>query len=228
MSSEALGFFIGLFGSLHCASMCGPLVMALPLAGMAWWLVILQRALYQLGRILTYAILGIFVGFAGRGLHILGLQQVLSFITGFFLIAIALYHFSNERVEFGRLHMLIVTPIASLIGKWLAKPFGGLFAGMLHGLLPCGMVYMALAGSLSTASALTGSKFMFFFGLGTTPLLLIVSLLPMAFKRFKAPAAMLPVLYAVAGMFMLARGFNMDIPFVAEPVKIYQQGGFCE
>src|SRR5690606_16522395 len=154
-----------------------------PFQGKPWYGFI-QKLVYQFGRILTYAILGIIAGSVGSIFNILGLQQALSMVTGILLIAIAFFHFSGKRMAwFNRAQQKLFTPVASFLGKWMSKPYGGLFAGALHGLIPCGMVYMAIAGSLSTGSALTGASFMFFFGLGTTPLLLLTSLLPLLMRK---------------------------------------------
>lgn len=221
MNFETLAFFTGVFGSLHCVAMCGPLVMALPVGENAWWFNLIQRLLYQFGRILTYSVFGFLVGFIGTGFNILGMQQLLSLITGLFLIMLALFHFSGKKITwFNNFQVKMVTPVASLMGRWFSKPYGGFFAGTLHGLLPCGMVYMALAASLNAGSPMEGSKFMFFFGLGTTPLLLLTSAIPVFLRRFRPPALMIPALFFVAGAFLVVRGMNLEIPYVSSPVLI--------
>lgn len=219
MTYESLAFFMGLFGGLHCVAMCGPLVMALPLSGNNRWADIVQRFLYQFGRIFTYSVFGLLAGFIGNGFNVLGLQQIISLITAIFLITIALFHFSGKRIaRLDTFQVKMVAPIASMMGKWLSKPYGSFFAGSLHGFLPCGMVYMAIAASLNASSAVEGSKFMFLFGVGTTPLLLIASLMPVFMRKFRAPALMIPTLYFVAGTFLLLRAANLDIPYILSPV----------
>ena len=228
MSILALAFFTGLFGGIHCIVMCGPLVMALPLSEKSWWFSFIQRFLYQFGRILTYSAFGFLAGFIGSGFNILGLQQVLSLTTGIVLLSIALFHFRDKKPNrFSRFQVKMVAPLASLMGKWLSKPYGGLFAGALHGLLPCGMVYMAIAASLNSASPFEGSKFMFFFGLGTTPLLVLASLTPLFLRKFKAPRLMIPALYLVAGLFLISRGLNLQIPYISSPVMMNTSAPVC-
>lgn len=228
MTYESLAFFMGLFGGLHCVAMCGPLVMALPLSGNNRWADIVQRFLYQFGRIFTYSIFGFLAGSIGNGFYFLGLQQILSLITALVLITIAVSHFSRKKItRLDTFQIKLVAPIASLMGKWLSKPYGSFFAGLLHGFLPCGMVYMAIAASLNAGSPVEGSKFMFFFGLGTTPLLLIASLMPAFMRKFRAPALMIPALYFVAGIFLLLRAVNLDIPYISSPVDI-NSTGICE
>lgn len=229
MSYEALAFLTGLFGGLHCIVMCGPLVMALPLSENAWWFNLTQRLFYQFGRILTYSVFGFLAGFIGTGFNILGLQQTLSLTTGLFLIIIALFHFSGKKTNrFTSFQIRMVAPIASLMGKWLSKPYGGLFAGTLHGLLPCGMVYMAIAASLNAGSPVAGGKFMFFFGLGTTPLLLLASVTPILFRKFKAPGLLIPSLFLIAGLFLISRGLNLDIPYLSSPVVKDDSVSICK
>ena len=72
MSYQALAFYTGLFGSLHCVAMCGPLILALPFSGQSIWLSVLQRLVYQLGRIMMYGILGLLIVSIGTGFALLG------------------------------------------------------------------------------------------------------------------------------------------------------------
>lgn len=229
MNNNQLAFFIGLFGSLHCVVMCGPLVMSLPFAGKSFWYALIQKILYQSGRILTYATLGFIAGAIGRGFDIFHLQQLLSVTTGALLIGIAFSHFfGTVRRSTGRLYSAFITPLASQMAKWLSKPYGGMFAGALHGLIPCGMVYMAIAGSLNTASATAGANFMLFFGLGTTPLLFLASLAPLALRKFAMPKLLFPVLFFVSGALLLSRGLNLDIPYLSMPVVRTETAPVCK
>lgn len=228
MSYQSLAFFTGLFGSLHCVAMCGPLVMAIPFQGNVWFS-LAQKIIYQVGRILTYAGLGFLAGSVGGLFNILGLQQALSFVSGSVLLIIAFYHFSGRTSDrSSRLYQKIFTPLATFMGRWMSKPYGGLFAGILHGLIPCGMVYMAIAGSLNTGSAYSGSEFMFYFGLGTTPLLMLSSLIPVILRKFRLPRLLIPALFLVAGSFLIFRAFNLNIPYVSSPVTSNKDASLCD
>lgn len=227
MTYQSLAFFTGLLGSLHCIAMCGPLIMAIPFQGSPW-LSTVRKLVYQLGRILTYSVMGFLAGSLGGLFNILGLQEILSLVSGIVLIIIAVLHFSErKKLCSDKLYQKIFGPIAAFMGKWMSKPYGGLFAGMLHGLIPCGMVYMAIAGSLNTGSAWTGSSFMFFFGLGTTPLLLFASFMPGLLRRFISPRLMIPVLFFIAGTFLIARSVNLHIPYLPEPVNRHTEAAVC-
>ncbi|MCD6049706.1 MAG: hypothetical protein K0Q55_1109, partial [Verrucomicrobia bacterium] len=75
-------FILGLVGSLHCAGMCGPLALALPVAGKTRRAFVLGRVLYNLGRILTYCVIGAIFGLAGQSLALAGFQKWVSLGAG--------------------------------------------------------------------------------------------------------------------------------------------------
>jgi len=89
--------------------------------------------------------------------------------------------------------------------------------GFLNGLLPCGMVYLALGSALATGNMLNGALFMIFFGLGTMPALLAVAmggqLIP--FSARQRLQKVLPVFVASMGLLLILRGMNLGIPFVS-------------
>jgi len=89
--------------------------------------------------------------------------------------------------------------------------------GALNGLLPCGLVYVALAGAVSRGSLAAGILFMALFGLGTMPTMLAVSLsgriLPLAF-RSKLRAA-IPVGVCLLAMLLILRGLALGIPYLS-------------
>ncbi|NUM69752.1 MAG: sulfite exporter TauE/SafE family protein, partial [Ignavibacteriaceae bacterium] len=78
------GLIIGLFGSLHCIGMCGPIVAALGVRKNSHYYT--SKLLYNLGRITTYALIGAVFGFFGAGLEVFGLQQAISVLTGLILL----------------------------------------------------------------------------------------------------------------------------------------------
>lgn len=229
MSNSALAFFTGLIGSFHCAAMCGPLVMALPVKGKRWYIELFHRILYQAGRITTYALLGFAAGLIGGGFKLLGLQQFLSLITGVLFLIAALQYFTKfKSSQLSRFQAKIFNPAAALLGRWLNNPFGSFFAGSLHGFLPCGMLYIAILSSVNTGSPLNGSEFMLYFGLGTSPLLLMASFSAVFIKRIKFKQYLIPAMYLVAGMFMIIRAANLDIAYVSAAVPKAGEAAICK
>lgn len=218
MSYHYLAFFMGLFGSIHCAVMCGPLVLALQGGQKLSWLQVFNKLLYQFGRISTYAVLGILLGVLGTAVSFKGWQQGLSIFTGLFLVAIGLsYIFARNSSTLAKLQTKAIQPFARTMGKWLYRPGGSLVAGVLNGILPCGMVYMALASAINADSIFGSAQFMLLFGLGTLPLMLIFSLassfsMNVIKVRF---AKILPLLFLVMGIWFILRGANLDIPYLS-------------
>src|SRR5690606_1097358 len=89
--------------------------------------------------------------------------------------------------------------------------------GMLNGLLPCGMVYIALLGAVSSGNHFSGSLFMAAFGMGTIPMMMSISLtgslVGVRFKKLLFNAT--PVIACLVGGLLILRGLNLDIPYVS-------------
>jgi uncharacterized protein len=207
---------LGFAGSLHCVGMCGPLVLALPLAAAEKWQVLRQMMVYHSGRILTYAALGILFGLLGKGMAVAGFQKVLSIAAGVLMISMAFMTWRFESIlaavpGFGKFTRKVQQHLGALMRDYPGRATFSM--GMLNGLLPCGMVYAALAGAISTTGIAEGGIFMTVFGLGTLPLLLAVSVLGRSFSvavRKKIKFAQ-PVLLSIAGLLLLQRGLHLDL-----------------
>ena len=216
MSILITALLLGLAGSLHCVGMCGPLLLALPLDAAGKWQVMRKMLMYHTGRILTYAALGVLFGLLGKGLAIAGFQKILSIGAGAFMLGMAFMAWRFEQLVtalpgFGAFTQGVKTGIGNLMRK---SPNGSTFSiGLLNGLLPCGMVYAALAGAIASTGGLEGGLFMAVFGIGTLPLLLMVSVLGRSFSvsiRQKIKFAQ-PVLLGLVGLLLLQRGLNLDL-----------------
>lgn len=73
---------LGLMGSFHCVGMCGPIALALPLNNTNWFTRIFGSLLYNVGRAITYALMGAVFGIVGEGLQLGGFQRWISIIMG--------------------------------------------------------------------------------------------------------------------------------------------------
>jgi len=216
------GITFGFLGSFHCIGMCGPLALALP--GTAeWsntWRHLYSRLTYNLGRVVTYSLLGAGVGLASRMISLGGYQQGLSIAVGtLILLGVA---FPPVRRKLGRWKGYP----AKLIGK-AVRPIKSLFKherlinlfliGILNGFLPCGFVYMALAAAITSGSVFDSLYFMTGFGFGTIPAMLGVSLaggLASVSLRQKLQKWS-PYLIALVGFLLILRGLNLGIPFLS-------------
>ncbi len=229
MSYYTLAFFMGLFGSLHCVAMCGPLVLAVSIdKRRPRWRMLVNTVLYQLGRVMMYGILGLVVGVIGHSFEIKGWQRGITLFTGLLLVGMGLFSLVGKRFHgFVRLQQRFVNPLTRWIGYWLYRPGGHVVVGMLNGLLPCGMVYMALAAALSATSVSGGGLFMLLFGLGTWPAMLSVSLMASFAKtriRFNF-AFWLPIICLLMGGWFLLRGANLNVPYLSP--LIYPKGAIA-
>ena len=177
-------FLVGLLGSTHCLGMCGGIVGALTLGldddiRRSPIRLFPYLAAYNLGRITAYATAGAVLGaVSAQVLHFAPPTQarlIVKFITGGFMITLGFYLAGWwpglaalerlggrlwKRVEpFGRRFLPVDHPLKALA------------LGYVWGWLPCGLVYSALAWSLTTGDAAQSATLMLAFGLGTLPML---------------------------------------------------------
>lgn len=213
---------LGLMGSFHCAGMCGPIALALPLHGNSFGQKIFGGVLYNLGRTVTYAIMGAAFGFVGQGLGLIGFQQWISVIMGSVMVITALFPslYQGKQGAVNR-WTILVGKLRSRMGKLFAvRSFSSLFLiGLLNGLLPCGLVYMAIAGAIGTEKVLMGSAFMAVFGLGTIPMMLFIALagnLLSSAVRTRINS-LIPILVIIVGLLFILRGLNLGIPYLSPP-----------
>lgn len=216
---------IGLVGSLHCIGMCGPIAIALPLGRKSWWHRTLGGLTYNLGRILTYGLLGALFGLLGQGIEMAGLQRWASILIGAAMILSVLFPalFKGKI----KIEQFLFGYAGKMIGKFrklfAIQSFPSLFLiGLLNGLLPCGLVYVAVAGALNTNSIPGGIVFMLLFGLGTLPVMLAIpligNLIGSGFR--KKYQYLLSVLVVVLGILFVLRGLALGIPYISPPQKM--------
>lgn len=218
MSNLPLAFLMGLLGSLHCAVMCGPLMLSLPLQKTSYVKSAIQLLLYQFGRLLIYTLLGVLVGWVGSSFAIFANQQTLSLIIGIVLVVFVVLQFSGLYSKtINNIQYKMVAPISKLMGILFGLPLWGFFAGVLNGLVPCGMVYLAFATALNSATIEGGATFMFLFGLGTTPLMLMISLGGIYLKSYIKfdTRRLIPYFMLFIGVLFILRSADLGIPFLS-------------
>ena len=204
-----LAFILGLGSSLHCAGMCGPLLLVVH-GSMVGTRRIPRVALYHASRVSAYALLGIPAGYASHVLSFGTLGRTVAAVAGTLLIAGALG--STATASGNSITNAWSSTVVRLGGRaaMLTRrhPWRGqLLLGALNGVLPCGLVYAAIAGAAASGTVLSAVLFMIGFGAGTLPLLGAVTFsaaaVPVAFRRrlrFVAPALM-----ALAGVLLIVR-----------------------
>ncbi|MBC7390498.1 MAG: sulfite exporter TauE/SafE family protein [Opitutaceae bacterium] len=212
------GFFLGLMGSLHCIGMCGPIALALPVPPQ------LNRGfavlLYNIGRITSYAVIGLCFGFVGKLFILAGYQQILSIACGIVVICLSVY---STRLKFSPAFSRITSgfkaKFKSLVQKRGIAPF--IILGMMNGLLPCGLVYISLAAATATGGPWNGALFMAFFGLGTVPVMFAIGY---SHQFFSLPWRQhiknyMTGLVFFTGVLLILRGLNLGIPYISPEVQ---------
>jgi sulfite exporter TauE/SafE len=231
MSYFPLAFLMGLLGSLHCALMCGPIMLSMPLNKSEAWKNAMQLLLYQLGRIFIYTFLGILVGFVGNSFQLLVNQKVLSVIIGIGLLLFGILQLSSQhRNKLSTIQLSLFKPLSKVMGKMLTLRFWGFFVGMLNGLIPCGMVYLALATALNLADVQQSAQYMFLFGLGTTPLMLMISLGKVYLKKYISfnTKKLIPYFMIFLGLVFVLRSADLGISFFSPYLGVGHQAGALE
>jgi hypothetical protein len=206
---------MGLVGSAHCAGMCGPICIALPMGESirARALALLQ---YNFARVAVYAALGAFFGLVGAGVRIAGLQAGMSVAAGVAMLAAALFSIDIDgQLARWRPLKAVTLWVHQRLGALLRQPDSAWWKlGAMNGLLPCGLVYLAIAGALTLGNAAWGAGYLLAFGLGTLPAMLATGLLGQYLKpgwrsRLRA---WYPALMAGVGLWLIYRGMHFHLP----------------
>lgn len=218
---------LGLMSSMHCIGMCGPLAMALPVHHLSRAGQLLSMVLYHTGRVLTYSIVGLLFGLAGRGLYLAGFQQWFSIATGMIMLLLAVKYFAGNTHGYPKWVQAWYMPLQNVMRRLLKQTnaFSFLLFGMANGLLPCGMVYIAIIGAIGLSDPLQSAGFMMVFGLGTFPAMFLMSWFGIRISmdvRAKLKRAV-PFVIAGMGVILILRGMNLGIPFIS-PVLGGQTG----
>ena len=160
----------GLAGGFHCVGMCGPIAFIIPINRSSNTSLIFQTFLYHFGRILSYSIIGFVFGSIGKGLYLAGFQQRLSILMGIIMIVVILVPVTIfNKYNFSKPLYKLINIVKNKLGLYLKqKTNRAIFSvGFFNGFLPCGLVYIALIGAISTGNSLEGALYMTFFGLAS-------------------------------------------------------------
>lgn len=214
------GFLFGLISSLHCIGMCGPIAMMLPVDHKNPSRKALQILTYHLGRISTYAMLGLAFGLLGRGLYLAGLQQQISIAVGLMMIIIAIVPEKKlAQYNFSKPIYKVISKLKSSLGKqFKKKTLDAMFSiGFLNGLLPCGLVYAALFGALAMQNVTLGITYMVLYGLGTIPMMSLVVYASgfISVKWRNQLQRVIPIITVLLGIAFIIRGLGLGIPYIS-------------
>jgi uncharacterized protein len=220
LEAAIAAFAMGIIGSFHCVGMCGPLALALPLSDNSLFAKFTGALLYNSGRIITYSMFGLAAGLLGKSFALFGFQQWLSIIAGAIIVLLVILP-KLFPSKFGTLMFggRFFEQLRKTFGKlFFKKSQSTLFAiGFLNGLLPCGMVYLAIAGATATGSLSGSIVFMAAFGLGTLPVMWSIAFWGNFIGvqvRQKIRAAY-PYMMMLMACLLILRGMGLGIPYIS-------------
>lgn len=197
-------FMTGLLTSIHCISMCGAINLTAVL-DISVRRNIKRPILYNLGRLISYTLLGGMVGLLGS------VFQVNNTISGIIIIIASILMLTMS------LNMLGILKIKRFnIIKYKTKSRNPFIIGILNGLMPCGPLQAMQVYALSTGSFIQGALSLFLFGLGTVPLMLFAGII-LSIVKGKSKIIInkvASILILLLSIMMLNRGLlslNIDI-----------------
>ncbi|MES2849673.1 MAG: sulfite exporter TauE/SafE family protein [Bacteroidota bacterium] len=213
-------FAMGIIGSFHCIGMCGPLALALPLKDDSLFSKFTGALLYNSGRIVTYSFFGLAAGSIGQSFSFFGFQQGLSITAGALIALLVILPklfplvFKNKNFVGSFFEKLRQT----FSRLFLKKNQSALFAiGVLNGLLPCGLVYLAIAGATATGNIIDAVIFMAAFGAGTLPVMWSIAFwgnfINVSLRQ--RIRKMYPYMMMLMACLLILRGMGLGIPYIS-------------
>jgi sulfite exporter TauE/SafE len=148
------------------------------------------------------------------------LLQALSITLGIALLLHALNHFVSVPFFTGNnftfsIYRKLQTFVLPLIDRGSVS--SAFLLGIMNGLLPCGLVYLGLAGAMASGSWFYGLVFMGGFGLGTVPVMLFLSLgwMNLSGKFRLTILRIIPGLQFAMALLLILRGLNLGVPYLS-------------
>jgi uncharacterized protein len=220
-------FAMGLLGSFHCIGMCGPLALSLPLSNDDFWSKFSGALTYNAGRIVTYSVLGVLFGTVGQTAGLFGYQQWLSVLLGILIIFFIILPKKITAFKKNNFLLLFFEKIRAVLGQlFFKKNYASLFSiGLLNGLLPCGLVYMAAAGAVATGSIFNSMIFMAFFGVGTLPVMWSVAFFGnyMSIGTRQKIRRLYPYMMTLMACLLILRGLGLGIPYMSPEMNVKEK-----
>lgn len=215
-------FVLGLVSSLHCLGMCGPIQGAFTssLVSKKQYFLLL---LFHFSRILTYGFLGIVIGLIGQTTALQEWQQKTSLLSGLLLLfAFLLFYFTKLDQRIFKLFFPYIQRLRTRLEQNKKSKYAYfLGTGMLNGILPCAMVYLALFPAMGLEQPIYSFLYMIVFGAGTIPLLFISNISIASFfqKKRLFLQKISPVIILITAGLLILRGMDLGIPFLSPDLQ---------
>jgi sulfite exporter TauE/SafE len=212
---------MGFIGSMHCIGMCGPLILAVPFAklkGINKYFSIIQ---YHISRSLAYGLIGALIGVAGWQVYLTGYQNEISIFSGVLILTITFLPYILKANIFNKPNILFISNIYARV--WKSKSvFHFMLLGFVNGLLPCGLIYSALIVAISMGTIQGSFMYMFYFGLGTIPMMFLLSYSGNVVQKFFKNSYnwAMPLVVTIVAVLLILRGLNLGIPYISPEISV--------
>lgn len=211
MSYSAL-LLVGLLTSIHCIAMCGGINLSQSIANSkAGKKVLKSNLLYNLGRVISYTVIGGIVGGIGSIISLNGIfKGLIAILAGVIMIIMAI-NMLGVFQSLRKFNIRIPKKLANVLNK-SKKGKSSFYIGLVNGLMPCGPLQSMQIYALSTGSVIGGAVSMFLFSLGTVPLMLgfgvIAGKLNKKFAKYMLTVS--AVIIFILGLGMLGNGLSLS------------------
>ena len=206
-------FVIGLLTSLHCVAMCGGINLAQSVSSSKYReSVVVPNLLYNLGRVVSYTVIGGIVGALGSVITLGGgFKGAVAIFAGIFMMIMGI-NMLNIFPWLRRFNLRMPKFLGRKITNKKAGSHSSFYIGILNGLMPCGPLQSMQLFALSTGSAFHGALSMFLFSLGTVPLMFVLGTLSSKLnKKFtEKMLSICSILVVVLGISMLNNGLALS------------------
>jgi sulfite exporter TauE/SafE len=202
--------------------MCGAIAFSLPTNYLSPAKKLAGILLYNAARITVYSLLGLIFGILGKQIFLGGFQKAFSIIAGVLILIIVIQSVFKRRFIHTRALDKLNYRIQNFIAVYIQKRqlYGVFLLGMANGLLPCGMVYLAITGALAAGSISGGIFFMASFGLGTFPAMFMLSyfgfIISVSARNTMKKAV--PYFVAAMGVLLILRGMGLGMPHISPAI----------
>lgn len=223
--SYGMLFIVGLLTSVHCIAMCGGINLSqcIPVADddngkTPENKIIIPALLYNMGRVISYSVIGfllggigmLLTGGGGMGIPLL-LQGILKIIAGLFMVIVGINMLGWIPV-LRKLQIRFPQRLADKINKKRRRENRPFFVGLLNGVMPCGPMQSMQIIALGSGNPVSGAAAMLMFSLGTVPLMLgfgsMVSALGKKYTKIVMRVG--SILVVVLGLAMLSQGVSLS------------------
>ncbi len=207
-------FLLGLAGSFHCLLMCGPLLVMM--SGTSHF-TLLSQLLYHSSRLLCYGLLGFLAATLGMEFKLTFGHQFMAVLVGLIICLVGfqkLMTYSRFAFQLKGLDYLTRQVIKFYTNQKMSHVG---IRGFLNGMLPCGLVYVALSAAFLTVKPIDAFWFMMVFGGGTLPVLISLLFFKPLYEKISALSfhKVIPFVVILFGLWLMLRGLGLGISFVS-------------